>query len=67
MERIHDVLCNQHGDLLGHKYYRIRLHFLIFIHMVCTLPQACGERTRWQGRARRPRGLELQQKVSLPL
>ena len=27
MEIIHDVLCNQHGDLLGHRYYCIRLHF----------------------------------------
>lgn len=50
MEIIHDALCNQHGDLLGHKYYHIHLHFLIFIHMACTLPQACRERTRQQGR-----------------
>lgn len=27
MAIIRDALCNQHGDLLKHKYYCIRLHF----------------------------------------
>lgn len=60
MERIHDALCNQHRDLPGHKYYRICLHILIFIHMVCTLPRACRAELIPE---HSPGATELQEKV----
>lgn len=72
MEMINDVLCNHHRDLLGHKYYCIRLHFFnIYSYgqhiarglwrMRSLAGQSCSP-----GRARRPQRLELWQKVLLP-
>lgn len=46
MEIIHDVLRNQHGDLLGHKYYCIRLHFFnIYSHGLHVAAASQGTRS----------------------
>lgn len=49
MERIHGVLCNQHGDLLGQKYYPIHLHFFNIYSRGPHIATGLQGGTRWQG------------------